>query len=180
MGAGKATTRLAGRPLISHPIEAARGAGLDVVVVSKPATALPDLDVPVWLEPSHPQHPLLGIVTALERVRGGAVLALGCDLPLLTPELLGWLAGLEGSPAVVPVAAGRPQPLLARYSAEALEPLRQALGSGQTLTAAVAALGPRWVGEGELRLFGDPARLAFNVNTPEDLERAAALFAPLP
>jgi GTP:adenosylcobinamide-phosphate guanylyltransferase len=34
------------------------------------------------------------------------------------------------------------------------------------------------VEEAELRRFGDPARLLFNVNTPEDLAEAERLLAP--
>jgi molybdopterin-guanine dinucleotide biosynthesis protein A len=103
------------------------------------------------------------------------VLALGCDLPFVTPELLDWLARLAG-PAAVPTVGGRLQPLLARYSPGALEPLAAGLASEQALTEAAAALKPRPVVEAQLRRFGDPARLAFNVNTPEDLARAATML----
>jgi molybdopterin-guanine dinucleotide biosynthesis protein A len=48
-------------------MRAASDAGLDAVAVAKAGTALPALDAPVWLEPDEPVHPLLGIVTALER-----------------------------------------------------------------------------------------------------------------
>jgi len=178
MGAAKATVELEGRPLVCFPIEAARGAGLEAVLLAKPTTPLPELDTEVWIEPAAPRHPLVGLVTALERAGGRAVLALGCDLPLASPELLRWLAGVEPhEAAVVPVVGGRPQPLLARYSSRALDPLREALTSEMALTAAVASLHPRWVGEAELRRFGDPARMALNVNSPADLERAAALLA---
>ena len=153
-------------------------AGLEAVLLAKPTTPLPELDTEVWIEPAAPRHPLVGLVTALERAGGRAVLALGCDLPLASPELLRWLAGVEPhEAAVVPVVGGRPQPLLARYSSRALDPLRDALTSEMALTAAVASLHPRWVGEAELRRFGDPARMALNVNSPADLERAAALLA---
>jgi hypothetical protein len=39
-----------------------------------------------------------------------------------------------------------------------------------------AELGAQRLGEEELRRFGDPARLLFNVNAPGDLERAAAML----
>ena len=65
MGRPKALVELGGAPLIAHPLAAAAAAGLDAVVIAKAGTALPALDVPVWLEPDQPVHPLLGIVTAL-------------------------------------------------------------------------------------------------------------------
>ena len=39
------------------------------------------------------------------------------------------------------------------------------------------ALEPRIVDERDLRAFGAPEELCFNVNRPEDLERAALLLA---
>ena len=36
----------------------------------------------------------------------------------------------------------------------------------------VASLGPREITSDELERFGDPERLLFNVNTPEDLAEA--------
>src|SRR5881397_3551942 len=83
MGAPKALVPLGGAPLIARPIAAARAAGLPVVVVAK--AALP-VDVPVWLDAYATSHPLAGLVTAVER--GGPVVAVACDQPWVTPELL--------------------------------------------------------------------------------------------
>lgn len=181
IGAAKATVLLDGRPLIAHPLAALRSAGLDLAVVAKPDSQLPELDVELWLEPRAPQHPLAGIVTALHRARtaGGAshaVLACACDMPCVTAELCAWLAAVQ-HPLVVPRLAGRPQPLLARYGVELLEPLSEALEQELSLREAVTALGPRWVDEPELRSFGEPAELLANVNTPADLARAEHILA---
>ncbi len=175
MGAPKATVTLAGRPLISYPLAAARRAGLEAVVVAKPDAPLPELDAVVWAEPAQPQHPLRGLVTALERADGRPVLALACDLPFVVPELLAWLAEL-GGPAAIPRVGGRLQPLLARYDPVALEHLIPALAGEQPLGAAVAALQARPVTEAQLRRFGSPARLTFNVNTPGELAEAEDLL----
>jgi molybdopterin-guanine dinucleotide biosynthesis protein A len=163
MGSPKALAPLGGRPLIAWPLAAAAQAGLDVVVVAKPDTALPALDVPVWLEPEAPRHPLLGIVTALEAA-GRAVVAVGCDQPWLPAELLAALA--DGPGAAAPVVGGAPAPLPARYPPEALPALRAALAAEAPLRRTLAALSPAPVA------LGDPAVLA-NVNTPEDLARVA-------
>jgi len=80
LGGAKPTAELGGRPLIAWPLAAAREAGLEAVVVAKAATPLPsDLDVPVWTEPDEPVHPLAGLVHALERADGRAVVAVACD-----------------------------------------------------------------------------------------------------
>ena len=126
MGGSKATADLRGRPLVAWPLEALRAVLDDVVVVAKRSTALPPLDVPVWVEPDEPRHPRAGIVHALERADGRAVLACAVDLPLVTPLLVRTIAHAEGTVAVVPRAGGRLQPLLARYEPAALGARRRA------------------------------------------------------
>ena len=64
MGRPKALVPLGGRPLIAWPLAAAAEAGLEAVVVAKPGSALPPLEVPVWDEPEAPSHPLTGLVAA--------------------------------------------------------------------------------------------------------------------
>lgn len=181
MGAAKAKVTLVGRPLIAHPLAALRLAGLDPVVVAKAGSELPPLDVEVWLESRTPHHPLAGIVAALRRVRatGGtdrAILVCACDMPFVTAELCAWLAALP-HPLVVPRLAGRPEPLLARYGVELLEPLTEALERELSLGNAVTALSPRWVDEAELRRFGEPTELLANVNTPAELAVAELAVA---
>jgi molybdopterin-guanine dinucleotide biosynthesis protein A len=171
LGGAKATTPLAGRPLLAWPVEALGAALEEVVVAAKPATPLPALEVPVWVEPPEPVHPRAGLVCALRRAGGRAVLACAGDLPLVTPALVRALARAPaaGAPAVVPRAAGRLQPLLARYEPAALAPLAAA-PPGEALIASVERLGPRVV---EL----DDGEAFLNVNAPEDLAAAEQAIA---
>ena len=103
------------------------------------------------------------------------VVAVACDLPFVTAELLAELAARTGS-VVVPEAGGQLHPLLARWEPALLPQLESALARGASLHETVAALGAQRIEEEELRQFGDPERLLFNVNEPDDLERAAALL----
>lgn len=173
MGAPKATAVLAGRPLISYPLEALRAAGVERAVVAKPDTALPPLGhgVELWLEPATPRHPLTGLIEALRRAGGRSVLALACDLPLVGAGQLAPLlaAGVDSAPAVVFRADGRLQPLCGLYRSGALPLLERAAGD--------APLGETVVGLGATVLdVADPAAF-LNVNTPADLARAAVLLS---
>jgi molybdopterin-guanine dinucleotide biosynthesis protein A len=174
LGRPKATAPLGGRALIDHPLTALADSALETVVVAKRDTELPELEVPLWSEPDEPAHPLLGIVTALERA-ARPLLVCGCDLPFVTPPLATHIA-VSAHPLVVPSAGGRLHPLFARYDPSLLEPLRAALEHRSPLQEVIAALGPRLLDEQELRSFGDPARLLFNVNTPADLELAERML----
>jgi molybdopterin-guanine dinucleotide biosynthesis protein A len=173
MGEPKASLTLGDRPLISYALEAMREPTVEVVVVAKPDTALPELDVGVWREPPLPRHPLCGIVTAL-REGAQALLVCGCDMPFVTPELAGWLGSFT-EPLVVPEAGGLLHPLLGRYGPELLPALERGLEAERPLADVVAELNPRRITEDELRRFGDPERLLFNVNTPSDLATAEGM-----
>lgn len=163
IGGDKALVQLAGRPLISYPLAAARAAGLEAVVVAKRATRLPPLDVPVLLEPDEPTHPLLGIVTALER--HAAIIAIPCDMPLLRASELAALAVLPGDLATL--WPGQPFPSL--YRRGRLPQLRAALLAGQSMRA-TQAHSPQ-----ALSSATEPAH-QITVNTPADLARAEALL----
>jgi len=190
LGGDKATADLAGRPLISYALSALTAAGLDPIVVAKPdfpasgrylsrlatqaATggARPS-DVEVIAEPTEPTHPLVGIVAAL-RHAGRPVVVLGCDFPFVPPALLRALAD-AAEPLVVPAPGGGSQPLVARWSPELLPDLEAALTREEPLRRTVASLSPRLLTDADLAPYGDPRRVFFNVNTPEDLQAAAEL-----
>ncbi len=177
LGGAKPTAELAGRPLISYPLAALAEAGLEAVVVAKPDTDLPPLDVDVLTEPAEPVHPLAGIVAAL-RQTGRPLVVIGCDFPFVPPALLRALADAP-EPLVVPAPGGEPQPLVARWTPALLPALEDALDREEPLRRTVAALSPRLLDDAELAPFGDPARVFFNVNTPADLRRAeSAVSSP--
>jgi len=175
LGRPKAAVPLGGAPLIAHVVQAAEAAELRPVVVAKPDSELPALDAAVLREPPKPRHPLVGLIAAV-RDADEPVVALGCDTPFLPPPLLRYLAELDAESAVVE-AGGRLHPLIARYSPAALPTLEDSLAAEISLTAAVERLQPTILGEEELRRFGDPERITFNVNSPEDLARAEEILA---
>ena len=163
---------LAGKPLVAWPLVALAAELDEVAVVAKEATPLPEgLAAEVWVEPSEEFHPRAGILAALERAAGRAVLVCAGDMPLVTPQLVRELAGAdaEGAPAVVPLAGGRVEPLLARYEPAASAGLRAA-NPDAPLTEAVLGLRPRLLEVADLRPF-------LNVNTPEDLATAAQFLS---
>jgi molybdopterin-guanine dinucleotide biosynthesis protein A len=159
MGTPKPLAQLAGAPLIERPLAAAREAGLNAVVVAKAGTPLP-AGLEVWHEPDEPFHPLLGIVTALERA-GGPVVAVACDQPFVPAALLERLAsGREGAVTI----DGRVEPFPARYEPAWLPELRAALKREAPMRATLAALGPA-------TMEWDAAALR-SVDTPEELAAA--------
>ncbi len=165
LGRSKATVELAGRPLISYPLAAFAAAGVEAIVVAKPGTELPPLEVTVLTEPAEPRHPLLGLVTALTHAAGRPIVACACDTPFVTAELLTRLIAAGATAAVARRRAPPPphRPLRARRPRSSW---RARFEAGRSATSALEALSPALVETGP--------EVTFNVNTPGDLAAAAA------
>jgi molybdopterin-guanine dinucleotide biosynthesis protein A len=162
MGRPKAVVPLGGRPLIAWPLAAAAAAGLEAVVVAKPGSSLPPLDVPVWEEPDAPAHPLTGLVAALERA-DGPIVALACDMPFVSSGLIARLAVAAG------VAAPAGEAFPARYEPSALPVLRAGLAREAAVRAVLAELGAAPVEASREELAG--------INDPQALARAEAALS---
>jgi molybdopterin-guanine dinucleotide biosynthesis protein A len=165
IGGDKALVELAGRPLITYPLVAAREAGLDAVVVAKRGTSLPPLDVPILLEPDAPVHPLLGVITALEQLP--AVVALPCDMPFLQPADLRALAALPGDLATL----WPEQPFPSLYRRAALPQLREAMAANRSMRSTHAH---SWPVHRQASSTDSAAQLS--INTRNDLKQAEALL----
>lgn len=161
----KPAVLLAGRPLVSYPVEAMRQVCDQVLVVCKADTPLPSLPAVDgrWDEPDEPRHPLTGIIHALQQA-DGPVLVCAADMPFVTTEVLRTLLK-PSTAAVVATTNGRLQPVLALYRPMVLHRLNEA-ASDAPLTRTVEALEPATV---EV-----PEAVTFSVNTPEDLRAAEA------
>jgi len=104
------------------------------------------------------------------------VVAIAWDMPFVPAGLITALArGLDAADVVIPASQGRRgvEPLCAGYGPATGPAMAAALERGDLRAIAFhEAVRVRVVPEAELRLFGDPARMFFNVNTPDDLVRA--------
>ncbi|WP_205254585.1 molybdenum cofactor guanylyltransferase [Halorussus rarus] len=192
----KALARLAGRPLLARVV-ARLGAATDSVVVNCRAdqrAAFADaldlsadsetgVDVPVRFapDPVPDRGPLFGFRTALRAVEAETCALSACDTPFLDPRLLSDLADRltadSAAEAVAVVTKDRPHPVPAVYrTAPALEACDALLDAGDgRLSALFDRLAVRRVSADDA--VGDVARNLFDVDTPEDRERAAVLLA---
>ncbi|HVH68806.1 MAG TPA: molybdenum cofactor guanylyltransferase [Gemmatimonadales bacterium] len=120
-----------------------------------------------------------GIYTAV--VSGaGPVLCVAWDMPFVTPELLRALVhGSAGRDAFLPESDGRRgvEPLCAVYGPACGPAIERQLDRGDLRAIGFhAAVNVGTLPLERVRAFGEPDELFFNVNTPEDLQRAEAVW----
>ena len=124
--------------------------------------------------------PMTGIYSGLLEACYDRAFVTGCDMPFIEPRLVVWMAGqLAGHDMVVPRVGGKAEPLFAFYRKTAARALEAALSRGErSLQAVLKGLDVRYAEEDEMREFDPQLCSLINVNTPDDLERAARCFAP--
>jgi molybdopterin-guanine dinucleotide biosynthesis protein A len=160
--------------LLDHTVRRLHEACGDVVILCGPETRYADRGFPVQVDRVSGAGALGGVYTGLLRLEGGPGLFLGVDVPFVPVALLRRLLALaEGWEAVVPSSPDGPEPLCAVYGRACLDPVRRALEEGRyKMTTFWPEVRVREVPPADLDVFGNPAEIFRNVNTPEDYERA--------
>lgn len=156
-----------GRTIIDALADAARAAGLEVVLVGRhPAYAA--LPFPVLDDAPGTAGPLAGLVALLTYAGARTCVALACDAPFVTTPLLQRLLDAPPAIAVAPRGSRGWEPFCARYaSADALPVLARLHAEGhsrlQTILDALPAT--------ELPLSEGDAHALRDWDTPEDIRR---------
>jgi molybdenum cofactor guanylyltransferase len=177
MGQDKALVPFLGRPLIQRVFDRVVGLGDEILVTTNHPLAFTFLQAKLASDVLPGKGALGGLYTALSKASHPLVAVVACDMPFVSPRLLAALRDRlaeTGCAAVIPRSAGGLEPFHAVYRRSACLPLIQAsLGDGLCRVdswfdrARIEYFSPE-----ELMLY-DPHQMAFfNVNTPQDLNRA--------
>ena len=180
-GQPKGLIELGGRRILDRVVDAVQAAvgAPPLLVANAPGAAAwrPDLQTIPDARPG--LGSLGGIYTAV--VRGdGPALCVAWDMPFVTEGLLRALAdGSQGFDAFLPESDGRRglEPLCAVYGPACGPAIERQMAGGDL--KAIGFHGLVKVGRlplDQVRTYGDPDELFFNVNRPEDLERAEAVW----
>ena len=171
MGTDKSFVPFNGRPLIEVVIDAVRGLGDELILITNKPQAYAHLGLPMYGDLYPETGPLGGIYTALYNAEHPHLLTVACDMPWLNRPLLEYMAGLRGTAdVIVPRWDKYPEPLHALYSQACLEPIREKLVAGQyKITAFFGRVSIRFVDRAEIERFDPMGRSFVNVNTPEEL-----------
>jgi molybdopterin-guanine dinucleotide biosynthesis protein A len=175
-GAPKGLQLVDGRRIIDRVAEALRGATDDLLLVANQPEA------PQWLagvrvaqDLRRGEGALGGIHAALAHAHGCPVLIVAWDMPYASEGLLRALraAGERGYEAVVPESetSGRGvEPLCAWYAPACLPAIERRLDAGdRRVVGFFDDVRVHRLPLAEVSQWGDPARMFFNVNRPDDL-----------
>jgi molybdopterin-guanine dinucleotide biosynthesis protein A len=182
-GRPKGLIEVGGRRILDRVVETLERATGEppTIIANAPDAAAWRPDLRVVPDVLAGQGALGGILTAVERWAPAVCLA--WDMPFVPSGLLAALAALlEGADAALPESDSRRgvEPLCAAYGSACGPAIRAALERGEARAVAfhpyvrVARLRRE-----EVLQYGDPEVLFFNVNTPDDLERAERLCRSL-
>jgi molybdopterin-guanine dinucleotide biosynthesis protein A len=180
-GRPKGLVAVAGRRILDRVVEAVAAvtgtAPLVIANAPEGSTWRPDLRTVPDTRPGCGS--LGGIYTAIQ-AGPGPVLCVAWDMPFVTPGLLAALVdGSAGYDAFLPESDGRRgvEPLCAVYGPACGPAIERQLGRGDLRAIGFHAdVSVGTLPLDRVRAFGDPTVLFFNVNTPEDLERAEAVW----
>jgi molybdenum cofactor guanylyltransferase len=178
----KALVPLGGRTLLERAVATVKEAGGEPMVLGA-VREVPGLEGVRFEDETGSGGERLGPLHALRHglkvTRARIVTALACDLPLVPPDLLRFLAeAARQNAAVVPVACGELQVLAAGYSSSCLEIMDRRIAAGRlSLRGFLREVDARLLKGDELLPFGGE-EIFLNVNTPEDLAKAESILGP--
>ncbi len=185
MGSDKAFLELNGSTLLARTLRLAKAVTKNLSIVGareKFESSERELQVPVIEDIYREQGPLAGIHAALRGTHTELNLVISVDMPFLESRFLEFLVTQARSCdaiVTVPRANGSFQPLCAVYRPQFREVAQRALDQGSNKIGALfsaSEVSVRIIEEDEIRkLAFDPA-MFHNLNTPEDLRRAAHLL----
>ncbi len=183
-GSNKAMARVGGVTVMERILTVVEPISSRVIVVTSPEKA--NIAVggrAVVVTDAYPgKGPLGGIYTGLANVETDLAIAVACDMPFLNAALLTHMVELaEGFDAVIPRLAGTMlEPLHAVYARSCLAPMKERVEAGQlSIAPLLRQLRVRYLERDEY-LPLDPRMISFfNINYPEDLNRANVIAAQL-
>lgn len=161
--------------LLDHVVATVASLTDDVVLVANDAPGVGGVRVVGDFYPG--AGSLGGIYSGLAAAAYDLAFIAAADMPFLNARLIRDLAGrAAGAGAVVPVIGGRPEPLHAIYRKALLAPARRRIERRELKVAPVFdAVSTVWVPESELHQRDPTLHSFWNLNTPEDYDRALAL-----
>ena len=180
-GRNKALEIFQGEPLIDRQLRKVQSLFTEVLVITNEPGDYLHLEVTLLRDVIPGLGPLGGIYTGLLFAQGKSVFVTACDMPFLQPAVVKHMVQLSmNNDVVVPQKREGLEPLHAIYSARCLPHIKKMLERGEfQVISFFPAVKVCRLSQEELQKL-DPHGLSFfNINTPDDMERARKLLDEL-
>jgi len=173
----KAFLAVDGCPIIQRTLNGLYSTFDEVLVIANEMERYAHLEARVIPDVIPYQGPLSGIHAALTHAVNPYVFVVACDMPFISVRVAAFLvAQAEGYDCVVPVIRSHPEPLYAVYGKNCLPHVQEFLSSGRRRVADLfSTVRVKYISESEIRKLGEPEKIFFNVNYPEDWARVREL-----
>jgi molybdopterin-guanine dinucleotide biosynthesis protein A len=176
-GRPKALLDLGGRRIIERVAAAIAGVVDDLLLVTNTPELYRFLSLPMVPDAFPGGGSLGGIYSGLLAAPGDAAFTVACDMPFLQPDVARLVVSRAAdADVVIPKVAGQLETMHASYRKSCLPHMEARLRAGQLkIVGFFDQVRVLTIEEAELAPYGDPAVMFMNVNTPEELARAARL-----
>ncbi|MFQ5575398.1 MAG: molybdenum cofactor guanylyltransferase [Anaerolineae bacterium] len=173
MGRNKALLKLGGSPILQWVINTVQGLTDDLFLVTNTPQIYRPFNVPMTPDAIPGKAALGGIYSAILRARHEWVLVLACDMPLLNPNVITFLARRrQNFDVVAPLVTTHPETLHTYYRKTCLPAVEKQVHSGQLkITGFFEAVNVCYVTKKNLTTVTSNFDFLINLNTPQELQR---------
>ena len=179
MGSDKGLLPFGEGTLIEYILGQVEGLGKEQIIISNNPEEYAGFGLPVYTDELPGKGALGGIYSAIYHAKYAYTLLLACDMPFVKLPLIEYLLDLApGHDVVVPVLKEGEfaEPFRAVYSKACLPAIQMALDQKKRrVISFFDDVDVHYVGADVIHQFDPEERSFFNVNTPDDLEKAILL-----
>jgi len=177
MGQNKALLEVGGVVILQRVINAVKHLTDDLFLVANTPQLYQDFSLPMQPDVIPDKAALGGVYTAILQARYEWTLILACDMPLLKPEVIAFLAGyLDTADVVCPLVNSYPETLHAFYRKTCLPVIAQQIAADALKIADFfERVNVQYINEAVLAAVTSDFNFLLNVNTPVDLAIARRL-----
>jgi molybdopterin-guanine dinucleotide biosynthesis protein A len=182
MGINKAFMEVGGKAIIERVIERVSLVGEEIILATNSPDEYAHLGHAIVPDVYPGRGSLGGIYSGLKAASNPYALVVACDMPFLSVPLLRYMAVLApGHDIVVPRTEQGIEPLHALYSKACLPAIESLLQQNNLrIIALYSQVRLRYVEQQEIEMLDSQFLSFFNVNSPDDLERAREMAAASP
>ena len=182
LGGDKADVLLGDESLLSRAVRRARALSDDLVVVTRREQQVVHRPTDVcWTSDIAGQEGVLaGITAGLKACRNGWALCIACDMPFVDPAVVRLLTlKTTGVDVVIPEHRLGLEPLHALYHRRCLSAMEACLrGGARRPIIFLESMRVAKVEQGAIEILDPTWRSFYNINTPEEMDRAREWIAP--